>query len=141
MIRVKMEIGNVKRKMLPAEERVLKRFGSFGMRTARQQIRRRKKESPPGKPPRNKLGTLKRFTLFAYDRQTRSVVIGYALLPGKKDAPEALEVGKDTTRVVYSRRERRRMRVRARYLPRPNIEPAVRKRLPELPGLWKDAVR
>lgn len=127
-----------------AAEVIGKRFGSFVQRSARQSIRRSPvsgKPSPPGKAPRSKTGALKANIRWAYDPATRSVVIGPTLLSDKegKDSPEALEKGGSSRAVSYigGKKVRRRQRVAAR----PFMFPALQKRAPELPGLWKNAIR
>lgn len=122
-----------------AAEAIGKRFGSFVRSTAQRSIRKPNKAghpSPPGKPPRDKTGTLKRNILFAYDSASRSVVIGPRLLGdvASRDAPEALEKGGTSTTII--RRRRRRQTVAQR----PFMVPALEQRLPELPGLWKNAI-
>ncbi|HBE68511.1 MAG TPA: hypothetical protein DDW52_10225 [Planctomycetaceae bacterium] len=130
----------LQRKSIEAAERVGKQLGARIQRTARQSIRKPNKNndpSPPGKPPRSQTKTLKSSILFAYDASEREIVIGPRLLPGRvgKDAPEALEKGGVSIQQI--KRRRRRQRVAAR----PFMEPALQKRLPELPGLWKDAIK
>lgn len=145
MLRVKVQSN--RRAMLSAAQRasarVLRRFGAYVRTTASRSIRKKKRESQPGEPPRSVLGTLKRFTLFDYDPAEQSVVIGAALLPGKKDAAEVLEHGGRTTRTItrWRGRARKRETVAAKYEPRPFVRPALEKRLPELPQLWKDAFK
>ena len=124
-----------------AAERIGKRFGAFVYTTARQSIRSAKKSSQPGKAPRNISGTLKKNIIFAWDKQTRTVVIGPRLLPGRTDAPEALERGKTTRRRVFSRTGDKRVRRTVRIEARPFMRPALEKRLPELPKLWANAIR
>ncbi len=123
-----------------AAEQIGKRFGAFVMTTARASIRKPNKAgdaSPPGQPPRAATKVLKSSILFAYDPAQRAVFIGARLLPGRvgKDAPEALERGGESTVLVRGRRRRRRMAKRAFMVP------ALEKRLPELPLLWKNAIR
>lgn len=128
------------RKTQDAAEVIGKRFGSFVMTTARRSIKKPNKAgdpSPPGQPPRAATKTLRSSILFAYIPGERAVVIGPRLLPGRigKDAPEALEKG--GTSVARVRGRRRRQRVAAR----PFMVPALEQRLPELPLLWRDAIR
>lgn len=56
--------------------KVLSRFGAFVRRTAKSSIRKSKKSSDPGSPPRSHTGFLKDFIFFAYDPETCGVVIG-----------------------------------------------------------------
>lgn len=127
-----------------AAEVIGKRFGSYVQRSARQSIRRGPKSgkpSSPGKPPRSKTGALKANIRWAYDPTSRSVVIGPTLLSDKegKDSPEAMEKGGSSRAVSYigGKRVRRRQRVAAR----PFMLPALQKRAPELPGLWKNSIK
>ena len=135
------------RKAQDAAEQIGKRIGAMVMTTARQSLGRPRKDgkpSAPGSPPRAS-GTFKRNIRFAWDASTRSVVVGPQLLSGKpeKDAIEALESGKSTTRTVLTGkgRDRRRRRVRANYEARPFMVPALEKRIGELPSLWTNAIR
>jgi len=118
--------------------RVLSRFGAFVRTTARQSIRRRKKPSPPGKPPSSHTGLLKKFIFFGYERDKKSVVIGPAALNQKNTgAPEVLEYG--GTAVIESRWDKHKRR--ARVAARPFMGPAFAKEKSTLPSLWKDSVR
>lgn len=130
-----------------AAEAIGKAMGARVMSTARQSLGRPRKDgrpSKPGEPPRAG-GTFKRNIRFAWDSVTRSTVIGPQLLPGKpeKDAIEALESGKRTSRLIFvgNGRDRQRRRVRANYEARPFMVPALNKRIGELPSLWKNAIR
>ncbi len=124
--------------------------------------------SKPGDPPKSQQGDLKRFIIFAWDPSTRSVVIGPKLFQAT-DTLEALEHGKTTTRKVLPggpRRKRSKQKrarsdaeiakIRAkeaeyrktawvqrsvRYAARPYMQPALKKRLPELPALWRGAIK
>ncbi len=128
------------RKGQEAAEVIGKKFGAFVMTSARQSIRKPNKAgdpSPPGQPPRAATKTLKSSIVFDYNRLERAVYIGPRILPGRigKDAPEALEKGGESTAVVGGRRRRQRVAKRAFMVP------ALEKRLPELPLLWKNAIR
>lgn len=130
----------VVRKGQDAAEAIGKKFGAFVVRTARQSIRKPNKAgdpSPPGNPPRSKTGTLKKNIIFAYDPASRSVLIGPRFLGdvSSRDAPESLEKGGTSTAVVRGRRRRQRV------AKRPFMVPALEKRLPELPLLWKNAIK
>lgn len=123
-----------------AAEVIGKRFGAFVMTTSRRSIRKPNKAgdpSPPGQPPRAQTKTLKSSIIFAYEPSERAVYIGARILPGRigKDAPEALEKGGESTTTVRGRRRRQRVAKRAFMVP------AVEKRLPELPLLWRNAIR
>jgi len=93
-----------------AKRNVLSKFGAHTRQTAKRSIRTRRKPSPPGKPPTNRTGTLKRFIFFGYDVTRESVLIGPALLSGKKgDAPSVLEYGGTIKPHPNPRRVRRRV--------------------------------
>lgn len=81
----------------------LSRAGAFIRRTAKGLIRKGKKPSKPGRPPKSHVGTLKDFLYFAFDPFQRSVVIGPAKTnqvffdgdgrPVTGTVPEVLEYG------------------------------------------------
>lgn len=116
-----------------AQRKVLSKFGSFVMTTARRSIRKRKAISQPGQPPSSHEGTLKKHIYFLYSPNSRSVIIGPVLLRAKgTDAPRVLEEGGSVTR-------RRRKR---RYRPRPYMGPAFQKEHEQhMPQMWKDSVQ
>lgn len=118
-----------------ATRKVLSRFGAFVRQTARSSIRKRKHTSSPGQPPTNKTGLLKKFIFFGYSPESRSVVIGAALLNKSTAAQRILEHG-DTVDG-----ERRGKRVRMKYEARPYMQPAFVKEKSQLPSLWRNAVR
>ncbi len=126
-----------------AAEAIGKKFGSYVYTTAKQSIRKGSQPAAPGTPPKDKSGTLKKNIVFAYENETRKVVIGPRLLPGRTDAPEALEVGKRTIRRVFVGRgkDTKRVRKQVNIEARPFMRPALEKRLPELPKLWQNAIR
>ena len=117
--------------------KVLSRFGAFVRRTAKQSIRKRKKSSAPGTPPSSHTGLLKRFIFFGYDTQKNSVVIGPTRLTenNRGAAPSILEYGGRTT--VEANKKKTRVRISAR----PFMGPAFEKEKPNLPSLWKNAIK
>jgi hypothetical protein len=125
----------VKRSVDSGTRRVLSRFGAFVRQRARTSIRKRKGTSPPGSPPYSHVGLLRKFILFAYDPQRKSVVIGPTLTKAGSQAPRLLEHGGDA--VIEDRGKKRR----ARYRPRPFMQPAFEAEKPKLPTLWRDSVR
>jgi hypothetical protein len=145
--------------------RVFSRFGAFVRDDARKSIRAAKKPSRPGSPPHSHTGILKRFLYFALDPAHRSVIIGPAKThqiffgadrrPATGTVPEVLEYGgvigileAQHTGGLWWRadlRSRRRlagkpMRIRQVMIqPRPYMNPAFDKNLPELPRIWADS--
>ena len=143
-VRYKSNRPLVIRKGQDAGEAIGKRMGAYIMTTAKRSLGRPRKDgaaAPPGSPPRAS-SMFKKNILFAWDDASRSTVIGPRLLPGKaeKDTIEALELGKSTSRMIYDRDTKRRVRKSARYKPRPFMVPALEKEASQLPGLWKDAI-
>ena len=118
-----------------AQRRVLSRFGAYVRRGARSSIRRRKRPAPPGSPPSDHTGRLKRNIFFVYEPVKSSVLIGPVRLSGSTNAPETLEHGGP---VVLKRRGRR---IRKTYQPRPFMGPAFDREQPKLPAMWRDSVR
>ena len=125
----------VKRSVDAGTRKVLSKFGAFVRQRAKTSIRKRKGISPPGSPPYSHVGLLRRFILFAYDPQRKSVVIGPTLTKEGSPAPCLLEHGGDV--VIEDRGKARRVR----YRPRPFMQPALEAEKPKLPALWRDSVR
>lgn len=85
-----------------ATRQALSKTGAYVRTRARSSIRRRKKASPPGRPPSDHGGALKRLLLFAFDPAAFSTVVGPVKFGGGVQAPRApraLEAGGDVTRV------------------------------------------
>jgi hypothetical protein len=120
-----------------ATRKVLSRFGAFVRRTARGSIRKRKKTSPPGKPPTSHTGLLKQFIFFSYEPQRKNVVIGPMRLTqnNRGDAPSALEYG--GTVMLDRGKDKTQVSVRSR----PYMGPAFEKEKQKLPALWRDAIK
>ena len=127
--------AKVKNTVDAGTQRVLSRFGAFVRTRARTSIRKRKGTSPPGSPPHSHVGLLRKFILFAYDPQRKSVVIGPTLIRAESQAPRLLEHGGEVVR--RTKHKARRMH----YRPRPFMGPAFQKEKAALPALWKDSVR
>ncbi|MCE9530354.1 MAG: hypothetical protein K8T89_04365 [Planctomycetes bacterium] len=115
--------------------KVFSKFGAFVRQRARTSIKKRKGISPPGAPPFSHVGLLRRFILFAFDVNQKSVVIGPTLLRDSATAPRLLEHGGET--ILPTSKERRV----AHYRPRPYMGPAFEKEIPSLPALWQHSVR
>lgn len=106
-----------------AEKKILARFGFLTRRDARSSMRKKKKPSKKGEPPRVKTGLLKNFLFFSYDKIRHSVVIGPARLAGFKGAGEAPSKLEDE-------------------LDRPYMRPAYERQLAEhMPDMWKNSIR
>jgi hypothetical protein len=114
---------------------VLSKFGAFVRQRARTSIRKRKGTSPPGQPPYSHVGLLRKFILFAYDQDRKSVVIGPTLTKEESEAPRLLEHGGNTEMEVRGKARR------VRYRPRTFMGPAFEAEKPKLPALWRDSVR
>lgn len=127
-----------------AERKTLSRFGAFVRKRSRGSIRRSKKVSEPGQPPRahslDKARTIKNI-LFAYEPKTQGVVIGPVLLNGNVGGlsagtiPATLEKGGTATQ------RRRRKRRKVKYAPRPFMQPAFEHEQKSLPALWQNAIK
>jgi len=125
----------VKRSVNAGTRRVLSKFGAFVRQRAKTSIRKKKGISPPGSPPYSHTGLLRKFILFAYDPQRRSVVIGPTLIKEGSRVPRLLEYGGN---VVIEDRGRKRL---ARYRPRPYMRPAFAAEMSQLPALWRNSIR
>jgi hypothetical protein len=125
----------VKRSVDAGTRKVLSKFGAFVRQRAKTSIRKRKGTSPPGAPPYSHVGLLRKFILFAYDAQRRSVVIGPTLTKEGSQAPRLLEHGGDA--VIEDRGKKRHVR----YRPRPFMQPAFEQENTKLPALWRNSVR
>lgn len=125
----------VQQKVDKATRQALSRFGAFVRQRAKTSIRKRKGTSPPGGPPYSHVGLLRKFILFAFDADRKSVVIGPTLTGEGSEAPRLLEHGGDTTL------ETRRGSKRAHYRRRPFMGPAFEQEQRKLPALWQNSVR
>lgn len=147
-----------------SERVVLSRFGSFVRTTARTSMRPGGKKnaiSRAGQPPRTHVGLLRKLLYFGYDFSRRSVVVGPLKFGGSigNGVPRLLEEGgtrRTKKRNIYVKRGVRRgqggrfvsggskqMEIGGlmKYRPRPYMEPALKRNLPQLPQLWRNAVR
>lgn len=116
--------------------RVLSRFGAFVRQRARTSLRKRKGPSSPGTPPHSHgRHLLRNWILFSYDRQTRSVVIGPALLTRGTGMPRLGEYG------GAGDGRQNGKRVRVVYPARPYMRPAFGAELDRLPPQWAGAFR
>lgn len=133
--------GKVLRHIGRRSVNALSRFGAFVRQRAKTSIRKRKRTSKPGMPPSSHLGLLRKFILFSYDRQTRSVVIGPARINMKNSAivPHALEYGGPSIVMVGSRRLGNRRKRRVKVMARPFMRPAFAIEVTKLPATWRKA--
>lgn len=156
-------------RVAPAKRKVLSKGGAYIRQTARGSIRKGKKPSRPGQPPRNQSGILKRFLFFAYDFAAESVTVGPAKTnqvflsddgkPVSGTVPGILEAGGAIT-VIESRNpwtgkwNRADLRYktgkgqggwerRTRRVPveaRPFMAPALAKNQSKLAAMWRNAL-
>ena len=133
------------RAMDDATRRVLSRFGAYVRTRAKTSIRKSKKISAPGSPPKSHAGHLRRLIFFGYDFAKASVVIGPTPFRGPAIAPRLLEEGGTTVakrdrfwRAGVGRNAKGQF---TRVAPRPYMGPAFHKEIPSLPALWRDSIR
>lgn len=171
-----LKIGNIKKTFFDkkavagsvdkASSRVLPKFGAFVRRAARSLIRKAKRVSEPGQPPKGKTGVLRDFLFFAYDGSEDRVFIGPAKTnqvffqgdgkPVTGTVPSILEAGgrisilevfkwgKWRRADLRSRRHNAGLPTRLRTIqiePRPFMGPALAKEQPKLPALWANSVK
>src|SRR5262245_35604218 len=115
----------IKRSVDASTRKVLSMFGAFVRQRAKTSICKRKGTSPPGSPPYSHVGLLRKFILFAYDTQRRSVVIGATPTKEGSEAPRILEHGGQG---VIKDRGKARL---ARYRARPFMQPAFEAEKPK----------
>jgi hypothetical protein len=144
-----------------ARIKVLSRQGALVRKIARNSMRKKKKASAPGQPPRVILGQVKDFLYFVYDPTTKTVVVGPIKLGDKSEALPTLERGGEMK--VSGLLDSRGRFVPLRFLPavsrqkllqsgklttrfakvaaRPFMIPALEKAKPYLAGMYKDTVK
>ena len=108
--------------------RRLKRFGAFVRQTARRSIRKTKKVSQPGEPPRGHTGHLKRLILYHAQVRPKLVVIGP--LQFRNNIADVIEYGGTTK--LQPRGGGQATRVQ--YAGRPFMTPAFEKEKKEHAG-------
>lgn len=183
------------------KEKALRKSGAEIQKIAKRSVRRQKdwsKSSQPGKPPFSHSGGLRNSIRFAWDADSRSVVIGPIKLNGRSEGAAALERGGAATietreyeqsynnwlnrkrrtergydprveskwtnnkkkrglspipenqmrhiRQYYGERQPGTVRVmkrkvKGKFKPRPFMEPALKKEIPQIPKRWEDAKR
>lgn len=108
------------------EARALKILGFETRAKAQASITDSTGPSRPGEPPHNKVGTLKRFILYSYDKESNSVVVGAKLLKRKsRDAAKALEHGGTSLTT-----KKKPIRVAARPFMEPAFQKVARQSIP-----------
>lgn len=125
----------VKKQLDAGVRKQLSKIGAFVRTRARSSIRTRKAVSDPGNPPSSHVGTLKKLLYFAFDPETKSVVIGPVAF-GKGEAPGLLERGGRTTK-----RGRRGETRRLTYRARPFMKPAGDEEAKRNRDLFRNMVR
>ena len=122
-----------------AERRVGTKAGAFVRRGAKSSIRKSKKVSKPGRPPRSHSGQLKTLLLFGYDAGSKTTVVGFKPTRSGGAIPQALEKG-GTTKVTIRKRGRKVTRT-VRIAKRPTLVPALEKERSKLPGRWANSIK
>lgn len=150
-----------------ATVRSMSRVGAFIRTRARTSIRKRRGISESGSPPHSHIGTLRGRLFFAYDPDSKSVVVGPEKL-GKGEAPSLLEYGGTATRskvlprggrpaspaqaAAFRRKvvageitvpPRQKITYTAKYAARPYMGPALDAELSAgtIPEQWRDSLR
>lgn len=109
-----------------ANRKAMRGVGAYVRRVAANSVHRSRSASAAGTPPHTRRGLLKNSILFGVEGDGRSVVIG----------PARSFVGISMTAHEFGGMYRGR-----KYPKRELMGPALMKSAPELPKLWKDAIR
>jgi hypothetical protein len=134
-------------------KKALSKVGAYIRRRAQTSIRYKDKPSRPGQPPhghrserftrtnrktgkRRSVSPLRELIFFAYNPDTKSVVVGPVVFAGARKSdylvPSVIEKGGLVS--LFSRGKKRR----ARYRPRPFMRPALLAELPNIPNEFKE---
>jgi hypothetical protein len=149
-----------------ATRKILSKFGAFVRTRSKSSIKKAKKSSVVGSPPKGKVGKLKKSILFSFDPSTESVVIGPINLdtqyinnngkPVSGNAASVLESGgkiqvmegliKDYWKRINIRAKNQQqyseIRVRTVSIgPRPFMGPAFQSELVKMPSMWKNSIK
>jgi hypothetical protein len=134
---------------------VLSRAGAVVRVIARRSMKQVGPDAPPsapGTPPRSRKGLLKKFLYYVYDPTTEGVIVGPALLSGRRSIPvPALHEHGGTARVTAREvrwrteqgqrvKEITKRRVVTSYPRRPYMQPALEKVIPRMPEFWRDVL-
>ncbi len=104
--------------------------------------------SNPGEPPRTRTGLVRKFLFFAFDPQTKSVVVGPALLNKSTMAQSTLETGGMTMGIVS--REitlddgtvlTTRKEAMVKIAPRPFMQPALQRNQAKVAELFRNSIK
>lgn len=87
--------------------------------------------SKAGEPPRTRVGYIKKFLFFVYDPETKSVVVGPAVLNAPTGAPSILESGGTVNIGGKS----------INLAPRPFMQPAYKKNQKTIVEAFRDSIR
>ena len=124
-----------------ALQKNMSKFGAYVRTRSKSSIRRKKKASKPGMPPRNVTGKLKNYIFFGYDRQKKEVIIGPAGFQDKPlMAPELLEKGGTVVR-PRSKNSKKKGMVVYNYGGNPYMQPAFDVERPKFIGMMKDSMK
>jgi len=135
-----IDTRKMKRRMSGGVRGSLMRFGAYVRQTARRSIRKSKKSSQPGKPPKAHTGHLKKMIMFAYDPFRQGVWIGPIIFRGADNVGTArtLEHG-GRQRVKRTAGSARRVSVK--FAPRPFMQPAFEQVLLKHRNLFKNILK
>lgn len=104
--------------------------------------------SEPGEPPRTRTGLIRKFLFFAFDPQTKSVVVGPALLNKSSGAPATLEYGGVTMGIVNAeimlnggQRVYRQTEMLVKIEPRPYMQPALQRNQAKVAELFRNSIK
>lgn len=112
-------------------ERAFNHFGGYVRKVARNSMKKagkKKTVSDPGSPPLVHTGAIKNRVVYAYDANTRSVVIGPTPFPSKLGNPGARDLEEGSGNVVVKTRNGKT--VIYKFRKRPFMKPAFDKGLP-----------
>lgn len=121
-----------------ATKAALSKAGAFIRRSAKSSIRKRKAVSDPGSPPSSHEGSLKRLLYFAFDKSTKSVVVGPEAF-GVGIVPAALEYGGTSTTV--RRRRGQKVVVTTKVRARPFMLPALEANRSVIPEQFRNSIK
>lgn len=116
--------------------RTLGRFGSYTRRSIRNDLKKKKGPSRPGRPPHSHVGLLKKLTFFFVDPKRRDVSIGPTGFGTNPAVPGLLERG--GMFVLKGKDGKRR---RARIEARPFVNPAGERSVRQMPRFVNQAKR